>query len=278
MRAAEVAPFCFSEETVPETDKTENEGDVDAFDQGEQAGVTSEVVLELMERAKTFFGFKNELRIALEGTETDGVMDVGNKYVVLAERLAQEHIFVTIMTETLIEGVGEHERTTDEEIGCVEVLIGRLSATGHGMMRLFGFFVEITEAAFKCIGIAIDGYTTYDDIGIGDREVSGYEVGRGDGHVAIDEEQMVVLGLLGKKVADGSPSAVLAADDVTAVLPLVDTAVGFGNIQVGGSIVSHENLIGNANSLRLVSELIHQGDTSVVVGGDEDGQRLNIVH
>jgi hypothetical protein len=76
-----------------------------------------------MERLKSFFGFKHELRVALESTETDWVMDLGDRYVMLTERLAQEHIFVTIMAETLIEGVGEHEIATDEEIGGVEVLI-----------------------------------------------------------------------------------------------------------------------------------------------------------
>lgn len=231
-----------------------------------------------MERAKAFFGFKHELRVGLESAENDGVMDVGYGYVMLAERLAQEHIFVTIMAETLIEGMGEHERTTDEEIGRVEVLIGRLLATGCSVMRLFGFLVEITEATFECVRVAIDGHTTIDDFGISDREVSGYEVGRGDGHVAVDEEQIVVLGLLGKKVADGCPTAVLGADDVSAVLPLVDTAVGFDNTQVGGSIVGHEDLIGDAGSVRLAPECIHQGDTLVVVSGDEDGQRLDIVH
>ena len=231
-----------------------------------------------MERAKTFFGFKHELRVGLESAETDGVMDVGYGYVMLTERLAQEHIFVTIMVETLIEGMGEHERTTDEEIGRVEVLIGRLLATDCGMMRLFGFLVKITETTFECVRIAIDGYATVDDFGIGDGKVSGYEVGRGDGHVAVDEEQIVVLGLLSKKVADGCPTAVLGTDDVTAVLPLVDTAVGFDNTQVGGSIVGHEDLIGHGGSFRLASERIHQGDTLVVVSGDEDGQRLNVGH
>ena len=231
-----------------------------------------------MERLKTFFGFEHELRVAFEDAETDGVMDVHDRYVVLMERLAQEHIFVTIMAETLIEGVGEHERATDEEIGRVEVLIGRLLATGCGMMRLFGFLVEITEATFERIRIAIDGYATVDDFCIGDGKVSGYEVGRGDGHVAVDEEQIVVLGLLGKKVADGCPTAVLGTDDVTAMLPLVDTTVVFDNTQVGGSIVSHQDLIGYACCLRLASECIHQGDTLVVVSGDEDGQRLNVGH
>lgn len=225
-----------------------------------------------MERAKAFFGFKHELRVGLEGAETDGVMDIGDGYVVLAERLAQKHIFVTIMAETLIEGVGEHERTTDEEIGRVEVLIGRLLATGCSVMRLFGFLVEITEAALEHFRVAIDGHTTIDDFGISDSKVSGYEVGRGDGHVAVDEEQIVVLGLLSKKVADGCPTAVLGADDVTAVLPLVDTAVGFDNTQVGGSIISHQDLIGDACCLRLAPKCIHQGDTLVVVCGDEDGQ------
>lgn len=50
-------------------------------------------------------------------------MDVHDRYVMLMERLAQEHILVAITAEALIEGVGEHEIATDEEIGGVEVLI-----------------------------------------------------------------------------------------------------------------------------------------------------------
>ena len=47
---AKVASFCFLEEAVAEADEAENEGDMDAGDQREQAGVTPEVVSELMER------------------------------------------------------------------------------------------------------------------------------------------------------------------------------------------------------------------------------------
>ena len=205
-------------------------------------------------------------------------MDVNYWYVVLTERLAQEHILVTIMTETFIERVGQHELATDEEIGRVEVLIRGLLATGCRMTRLFGFLVEIAEATLECIRIAIDGHTTNDDIGIGNRKVPGNEVGRVDGHVAVDEEQKVVLGLLSKEVADGGPTAVLGADDVTAMLPLVDPAVGFDDVRVGRSVISHEDLVVNASCLRLAPESIHQGDTLVVVSGDEDRQRLNVGH
>lgn len=96
---------------------------MDAGDEREQAGIAAEIALELMEGAEAFLGFKHELRVAFEDAETDGVMDVHDRYVVLTERLAQEHILVAITAEALIEGVGEHEIATDEEIGGVEVLI-----------------------------------------------------------------------------------------------------------------------------------------------------------
>ena len=45
--------------------------------------------------------------------------------MVAVEGLAQHDIFVTIMAEPLVERMVEHDIATDEEIGRVEMLIGR---------------------------------------------------------------------------------------------------------------------------------------------------------
>ena len=108
---------------MAETDEAENEGDMDAGDEREQAGIAAEIALELMEGTQAFLGLGHKLWVALEGAEAHGIIDMADGDAVLAERLAQEHILVAITAEALIEGVGEHEIATDKEIGGVEVLI-----------------------------------------------------------------------------------------------------------------------------------------------------------
>ena len=108
---------------MAEADEAENEGDMDAGDEREQAGIAAEIALELMEGTQPFLGLGDKLWVALEGAEAYGIVDMADGDAVLAERFAQEHILVAITAEALIEGVGEHEIATDEEIGGVEMLI-----------------------------------------------------------------------------------------------------------------------------------------------------------
>lgn len=108
---------------MAEADEAENEGDMDAGDEREQAGIAAEIALELMEGAEAFLGFGDKLWVGFEGAEAHGIVDMADGDAMLAERLAQEHILVAITAEALIEGVGEHEIATDEEIGCMEMLI-----------------------------------------------------------------------------------------------------------------------------------------------------------
>ena len=108
---------------MTKADEAENEGDMDAGDEREQAGIAAEIALELMEGAEAFLGFGDKLWFGLEGAEAHGIIDMADGDAMLTERLAQEHILVAITAEALIEGVGEHEIATDEEIGGVEVLI-----------------------------------------------------------------------------------------------------------------------------------------------------------
>ena len=49
MGAAEVLPFPFAKELVPVSDETEDDGQMNAFHQGEQTGISPKIGLELME-------------------------------------------------------------------------------------------------------------------------------------------------------------------------------------------------------------------------------------
>ena len=137
------------------------------------------------------------------------------------------------------------------------------------MMGFLGFLVEIAEIAAEGIGKALDADATNDDADIGFSEVTAEEVGREDGHVAIDEEQIGVLGLLGKEIADGSATTILRAEDVSAVGPIIDSLVGVYRLGIGRSVIAHEDLIGNASGLSLESEGIDQRDAEVVVSGNQ---------
>lgn len=119
------------------------------------------------------------------------------------------------------------------------------------MMGFLGFLVEIAEIATEGIGGALDADATNDDADIGLSEVAAEEGGREDGHVAIDEEQIGVLGLLGKEIADGSATTILRAEDVSAVGPIIDSLVGVYRLGIGRSVVAHKDLIGNASGLGL---------------------------
>ena len=137
------------------------------------------------------------------------------------------------------------------------------------MMGFLGFLVEIAEIAAECIGRALDADATNDDADIGLSEITAEEGGREDGHVAIDKEQIGVLGLLGKVIADGGATTILGAEDVSAVGPIIDSLVGVYRLGIGRSVVAHEDLIGNASGLGLESEGIDQHDARVVESGNQ---------
>ena len=137
------------------------------------------------------------------------------------------------------------------------------------MMGFLGFLVEIAEIATEGIGGALDADATNEDADIGLSEVAAEEVGREDGHVAIDEEQIGVLGLLGKEIADGSATTILRAEDVSAVGPIIDSLIGLYHVRICRSVIAHEDLIGNAGGLSLESEGIDQRDAEVVVSGNQ---------
>lgn len=134
MGATEVVADKPTEKTVGESDEAQDQRDVNALDEGEQTGIASQFITELMEGAQAFFGLTDKVGVALEGTETHRVVDVSDGNMVSTQLFAKEYILVAVIAETLVEGMGEHEVATDEEVGSVEVAIGILLAYLHRML------------------------------------------------------------------------------------------------------------------------------------------------
>ena len=70
MGATEVLPFPLAEELVPASDEAEDDGQVNALDQGEQSGIASQIRLKLMEGSEPFFCFEDKLSVFFEGAES----------------------------------------------------------------------------------------------------------------------------------------------------------------------------------------------------------------
>lgn len=182
---------------------------------------------------------------------------------------AEEHVLVAVIAETLVEGVGQHLLTTDEEIGGVEVAIGGLLTFLYGMILLGSLFIAIAEIAFQIAGIATDGNAAINDIVPFRRQVSGDVVRPQEGHVAVDEQQMVVLSRLSQKVANCGPTDVVRLSQILAMRPLADLAVLANDIRICRTIVGHQDLVDDTSLLSLLTEPPHQTDAQVVIGGNQ---------
>jgi len=269
VRTTEVLSFQFAKKSVPAADEAGNDGQMDAVDEGEQTGVAAQFFAELAKGAQTFLGLGHKRGIGLEGAEAHRVVDMGDGDAGGTQLFAEEHILVAIVTEPLVEGVGAHQIATDEEIGRVEILIGMQLPLVGGMTWLGSLLITVAEIALEGFGIASDGHAAVDDIGRFQRKIAGEEIGTHEGHVAVDEEQMVVLGCLRQQVADGGPADVLRLSEILAMGPFVDDAVLTDDFGIGGTVVGHQDFECNMGCLSLLSEGIHQADAQVVIGGNQ---------
>jgi len=245
---------------------------MDAFDDGQQTGVAAQFLLEGVEGAETFFGLGHEVGIALEGAEAHRIVDVGDGDSVLTESFAEEHVFVAVVAETLVEGVGEHQVTPYEEVGCMKVAVWILSSSVYGMLILCRLLVEISEIASEGFLVAVDtdapiGYFCL----VCHFHIFNNKVGADGGHVAVDEEQQVITRLAGEEISDGGPSDVDRLAQVAAMTPLLYPSVLCHCRFIGGAIVAYQYLIVDGKSLCLATEVGDQLTATVVVGGYKDG-------
>lgn len=89
---------------------------VELFGNDEQARKTREFLFEAGKCLQAFFGFGNKAGIAFKLAESNRVVDVGDGHSCPLQLLAEEHVFVSVVSETLVERQSEHEPTADEEV------------------------------------------------------------------------------------------------------------------------------------------------------------------
>ena len=138
------------------------------------------------------------------------------------------------------------------KIGRVEVVVRLLLPLLQRVVGLGGLLVAVAQVAPECLGIAPDAYPSIDDAGFGVGHIFIYKVVVDDGHVAVDEEQPVVLRLMGEEIADGSTPLVGRPFDVATAGQLVDGTVGTDDGVVGRTIVGNEDFIVYRQGLRLL--------------------------
>ena len=146
------------------------------------------------------------------------------------------------------------------------------------MTRLFNLLITKAEAPPQGYWIAADADTTIDNCDISLSKVSADEVRTNDGHVAVDEEQVFVLGLEGQEVADGCTAYIFTPDDVSAAGKGSDGAVGFNEVRICRTIFCYDDFVGDDGSFQLGLQLSDQRQTQMVVVGNQDGYCCDFTH
>ena len=194
--------------------------------------------------------------------------------MVLVEGFPQQHVFVAIASEPLVEGVLQHQFPPDEQVGSVQVLVGRLLALGGRMPGLLGLLITVAQVALECVGIPADGHTTVDHrVAVADK-VAADKVVADQRHVAVDEEHVGLLRLPDEEVSDGGTAHVLLSDDITAVGQGVDDLVLRHRRGIRRAVVGHDDLVVATHRLQLLRQSFHQRHADMIVGRYQNGDFL----
>ena len=90
---------------------------------GEQSVVAPQLVTEDAECAQRLLGLKEKSGVVLIVVDAHGIFDMSDADFTRLECLAEEHILITIVRDTLIEGMTLHHLATHHKIGGSETLI-----------------------------------------------------------------------------------------------------------------------------------------------------------
>lgn len=163
---------------------------MDTGNEGEQSGIASQIVAELVESTQSFLGLGDKVGITLKRAEAERIVDMEDGNLMLAQHLAEKHVFIAIMPETLVERVFTHDVAPHEEISGVDVLIGGLLPLFGCMARSLGCLVTITQVALQMLDKRTDSYAAVDDSIAVSIEIVSEKPVADDGHIAVDEEQV----------------------------------------------------------------------------------------
>ena len=123
---------------------------------------------------------------------------------------------------------------------------------------------------FLTRGGVFDINAANDHLIVGTRQVTLNEMRADNADVAIKEQQIIVLGCLGKEITDGGTPRILFATDVLAMGEISDALVGLDDRRVGRAVVGNDHLIADGSCIEKGKQLADLGITNVIVGGNQN--------
>ena len=240
MIAAQVSAYELSEEFVTQDEGVAYYVGVNAFVESENARKAVQLIAELIEGAEAPFCFRDVVRVGLEVCHESGVVDMGDRHMALFQLFAEEHIFVATLLEALVERTAQHELSLNDEVCGAEMVVRSLHALLSRMHGLGLLFVQIAQIAGAALS---DAYAAVDYASAIVFQVVDNEVGTDNVHVAIEEEQPLVMTLLRQEVAGCGTACILFFLDEVAVGKLVDGSVCLDARLLWRTVVGYKNFV-----------------------------------
>lgn len=177
---------------------------------------------------ETFLGFADECHVAHKVFITQWIVYVGDGDMVVFQRFAKQNILITIVLESFIQRESLDDASLDEEIGGMEISVWMGLAQLMVAVLRATTFEDVAQVVLHQFWVGLDLVSAIYHVVLLGMLISGEILGMDDAHVAVDEEQPGMQGMLCQKVTDGSPSYVFLSFDETAVGQLAYVAV-FGD-------------------------------------------------
>lgn len=151
-----------------------------------------------------------------------GVVDMVNRYVLLHQSLAKYDVFVAALLKALVKRTAQHDVACYQEVRRTETVIGLSRTTLCCMLPFTMLFIEEAQIAHRPLANAD---AAIDDVSLFVCQIAQQEMAIFDGHVAIHEQQPVILAPFSQKVPGCSTARILLLFYILAVRNVVDGTI-----------------------------------------------------
>ena len=265
MIAAETPPFQPTKQRMAHFEKGGDDGEMDALDERQQAGIAFQVAAELVKSAKAFFRLVNKYRIWLVVGEQQWIINVQDGKTTLAKLLAKEHILITIMQEAFIERMTKHHLAFGHEIGRPKTAVRMLGTLLCSVLWSTVQFVSIAQVLLPLLPVSTYGNATIHHVAIRSLNVAFQKLGIRHLHVTVQEQQPLKTALLCQKVAYSRATDINLPADETAGRQSTDSTVRSNSFLLCRPIIGHDDFILYAHICGLPLEFLHQRQTTVII-------------
>ena len=94
---------------MPKADNREQFPLTKSLNNNQHVGKAAQFLLELIKGTQPFFCLADERGIVLEHLEAERIVNVRYLDVMVLQLLPEENVLIAIVSETIVEGVGEHD-------------------------------------------------------------------------------------------------------------------------------------------------------------------------